>query len=397
MYPLPIYLIACPDRLGHDLACVALNLGTSVAGTFPNLRSATDQFRSISVDPAAPPVLILHAPDAAALGDLKLLRRSIPAAPIVAVVPSELLVNAMRAGATQVVTAPLHASDCESALAAIAEQFAAPVHHGRLVSVSGATGGVGATTLAINLAAELAELGRSVVLSEPTAQVGKLAVHLDASPTYTVNDLLRRGDDIDQSLIDKALVPLGDRLRVLAADPGSLPTATPPTSAILTLVDYLRHAADFAVVDLPCTYDDAFFGVLASADVVVLVGQQRIPSVRTLQMLLDFLSRVERPDREVRVVINRYDPGLAGFDADRLRQVLKLESVDTIADDPRAVTTAVNAGHTLRAGGRSAALDDIARFARSLDSKQKDVPANGEPALIGRLARAFGFGRGARV
>ncbi|MFX9193174.1 hypothetical protein ABTN81_19450, partial [Acinetobacter baumannii] len=90
-------------------------------------------------------------------------------------------------------------------------------------------------------------------------------------------------------------------------------------------VDYLRHAADFAVVDLPCTYDDAFFGVLASADVVVLVGQQRIPSVRTLQMLLDFLSRVERPDREVRVVINRYDPGLAGFDADRLRQVLKLE------------------------------------------------------------------------
>ena len=395
MYPLPIYLVDCPEKVRHDLGCVALNLGTAFAATFDSARSAIEALRAAPPNPLAPPVVLFPTQDQPALADLKLFRRAHPAVPVVALAPPDLLVAAMRAGASQVVTLPLQPDDCESALRTVAEGYAAAARNGKVVAVTGATGGAGATTLAINLAVELAELGPSVLLSEPTAPVGKLAVHLDVQPTYTVGDVLRRGQ-FDADLIAQATVPLGDRVRVLAADAATLPTGAPPAAAVFGLVEHFRGLADFAVLDLPCTFDDAFFGLLASADVAVLVAEQRIPSIRTLQLLLEFLQKVEHGSREVHVVVNRYDPGLTGFGADRLKQVLRVDDLDTVAMDARAVTAAVNAGRTLRAGGRSAALDDIARLARKL------VPAPARPETgtgsksSGLFARAFGFGRGGR-
>lgn len=394
MYQLPIYLVECPERLQHDLGCVALNLGTSFAAAFESTRATIEALRATPPNPHAPPVLLFPATDQTALANLKLLRRAHPAVPVVALASSDMLVAAMRAGASQVVTLPLQPDDCESALRTVAEGYTAGTRNGKIITVTGATGGAGATTLAINLAVELGELGPSVILSEPTAQVGKLAVHLDAQPTYTISDVLKL-EQFDPDLISQAMIPLGERVRILAADSANLPSGAPPANAVFGLVEHFRDMADFSILDLPCTYDDTFFGILASADIVVLVAEQRIPSIRTLQMLMDFLKKVEHGTREVHLVINRYDAGLTGFGTERLKQVLRVDDLDTVVLDTKAVTAAVNAGRTLRAGGRSPALDDITRLARKLYPDPTQKKSGAESKASGLFARAFGFGRGA--
>jgi pilus assembly protein CpaE len=261
-----------------------------------------------------------------------------------------------------------------------------------VVAVTGASGGCGATTLAVNLAAELAELGPSVVLAEPTLTVGKLALFLDAHPALTTADLFQNGGDLDPKSVEQALHPVTDKLRLLAADYRAVPTSPFPADFGTRLVSAIRGAADYVILDLPCTYDDAFFGTAAVADTLVLVGDQRLPSVRTLQMLTEVLGRTEGV-RDVRVVVNRYDPDVPGFTAANLKVMLQVPAVDTVAEDRKAVAAAENTGRPLRtAAPRSAAREDILRLAQALSGAARVVVEDGKPALLGRLARAFGLG-----
>jgi pilus assembly protein CpaE len=393
MRDIPVYLIGCPDPIRSDLTGMVCGVGGTVSGAFPTASAALDRLRPSMT---LPPVLVVYVGDTAALNEIRTLRRVAPSSPVLALTGQSEFIGAMRAGATQVAMTPLEHADFEAALRAIAEQYEPAAKTGRVVSVTGASGGCGATTLAVNLAVELAGLGSSVVLAEPTLTVGKLALFLDAHPALTTADLFHGGGELDRKTIESALHPVSDRLRLLAADYRSVPSAAFPVDAGIRLVTSVRGAADYVVLDLPCTYDDAFFGTLAAADTVVLVGDQRLPSVRTLQMLTEVLGRTEGA-REIRVVINKYDPDVPGFTAENLKVMLQVPTVDTVASDGKAVVAAVNAARPLEtAAPRSAVRGDILRLAQHLSGATPTGRGfgDGKPALLGRLARAFGLGRG---
>jgi Flp pilus assembly CpaE family ATPase len=192
-----------------------------------------------------------------------------------------------------------------------------------------------------------------------------------------------------------ALHPVTDHLRLLASEYRVIPSGPLPTGAAARLVAAVRDTSDITILDLPCTYDDTYYSILTGADAVLLVGVQRLPEIRALQMLVEVLIRAGR-ESKAQIIVNQYDPNLTGFTATNIQAMLQGIPVATVANDPKAVAGAVNAGKPLKVyAPRSPARDDIVRLARAITGAgPAPEPAGDRPApppLLGRLARAFGL------
>lgn len=409
MFPLPVFLIGFnPGRLRDDVMTLLLNQGATVEGEYTDVTTALKDV----VDPSACDALVvLQATNEWEVNELRRLRRALPGLPILALAGYDTLMAAMRAGANQVVTLPPSPEDFEEALNALAGQFSPgsnPAH--RLIAVVGVKGGCGTTTVATNLGAELADrFKRAVILTEPTHRVGKLADTMSIQPEFTTQDMFRIGHAIDEVTLRRTLKEVWPGLAVLAGEYRSIPEHPPQADQVMALVAVLRLMADELIIDLPCTYDDAFFQLLAASDEIILVGEQKIPAIRVITMLTEHIRRMEG-QRGVFVVLNRYDPDLAGFQAGKLARLIEADGLLTIANDYKAVNTALEAGKLLRvAAPKSPALRGIARLADLLQTYRNPDPrkhkarrgtplvddsdAGSATALLGRLGRVLGLGR----
>ncbi len=214
--------------------------------------------------------------------------------------------------------------------------------------------------------------------------MGVLAGQLDVQPRYTTSDLLS-DQFIDGNILKRSLTPIVDNLSILSGPYQSIDPAIIKPERVLGMIELASHLAEVVVFDVPCTFDDLYFKSISTADAFVLVTQQKVSSIRGVQMVCEAL-----PELPATIVVNRYDPKTHGFTAERLRTLLKCPGLMTVADDPQ-VHTAGDRGQPLRlAAPRSRALADIRKLMEglapeSLPSKQL---AN-KSSFFGRLTRAF--------
>jgi pilus assembly protein CpaE len=334
-------------------------------------------------------------------GRLSVLTSVLPGQPVLALAPSGASVaqvlEAQRAGASQVVPLPLVDEDFLRALDGIALQFAGAITEAHVLAVCGVSGGCGATTLALNLAWELGQPDllpgqprRNCLLVELARQMGTLATYLDIEPAQNTSDLLSDASRLTTLGVRQAVTTVAPGLDVLVGPYRDLTPGNISSRHVYQLLQLCRRLASVVVLDVPCTFDDLQFETLALADQVVLVGVQSVSSVRTLKMVRDTLER-EEALRDMCLVINRYEPSLPGFSAARLAELLQAPQVLTVANDYPSVMTAVNHGKPLGLTvPHSRARADIRHLASTLVGGQPAAPAEGD-----RLARALGRGTNA--
>src|SRR5262249_52453003 len=131
----------------------------------------------------------------------------------------ELLLAISRAGAGAMLALPLDAEELRAALACLKATHSPPlpVSARRIIAVASATGGCGASTLAINLSYEIAtHFNRSCILAD-FAHGGMVAECLDLTVRHTLSDLLCDMRSLDGSFLERALLSVNDNFRVLAA------------------------------------------------------------------------------------------------------------------------------------------------------------------------------------
>jgi pilus assembly protein CpaE len=299
-------------------------------------------------------------------------------------------IQAMRMGASQVVNLPLQADDFKQALDCIANQFGHPAGN-QVIAVAGVTGGCGATTMAINIAFEISQAHPNlrVVLAELSLQVGKLPLYLNVEPRYTTHDLLKDIHRIDLYFMQQALTPIVEGFSILAGPYHAVSPLSVPPADVLLLIECLRQLADVVVLDVPCTYDSVYFETLNSADQVVLVGEQKVPSVRSMQMVHSSLDA--KPHI---LLLNRYDPSLPGFGVDRLKQMLHADDLVTVASDYPSVSSSINQGLPLRLKEpRSRVLADVTQLALKLLPPEDGSAQKIGSSVFGGLIRALGIKR----
>jgi pilus assembly protein CpaE len=398
MYPLKVILVGCN---GNTLPQVRQALHENPAVTeaeFSQAAEAIDNYRWAQDEGR---LLVVHIRSLQEVEDVQRLKRTFPAWPILALIDAprgqafELALLANRAGASQVVPAPLDAEDFRAALDAIGKDHGYAAANAKVLAVSGVTGGCGATALAINLAHELLHLEKTrAIVAELNFQRGMLATYLNVEPSYVVHDLLASEGKLDLHMVQKALTPVTDNFLLLSGAHHAITPLEVQPRDLQRLLDYLRRLAQVLVLDVPCTSDDLYVQTLAAADQVILVAEPTLASLRALRLVLDLLGRGETSQATgiatVHLVLNRYDPRNEEFDLKKVENLLKVPRLNTVANDYAAMSAALNSGQPLRQKApRSRALADIDRLARLLWTGIEPQTAGGWK-LLGKLSRVFG-------
>jgi pilus assembly protein CpaE len=365
MYPLPVILIGCTENALVDLKPHLANEAIRIDAEFPTMAAARGE---LTIAEEQKRLFIVHVRDEADVKNLELLNNTCPGHPILGLAEgnTNLLLDTMRAGAAQVVGFPLQTSDLERAFHRIARQFGFAPAECKVVAVSGVTGGAGATTIAINLASEIAGLYKSpTILTEVGSQVGKLAVCLNAKPHTTMQQLLGNSK-LDSALVRGSLTDIEENFRILAGSYQQVHGKNVAVAEVVRLLEITRHLASTVLVDMPYSTDDVYFGVLGLVDYVVLIAEQRVPSIHALAVVRDALERRGIGARQI-LVVNRYDAALPKLDVKNLCKLLQVPMLETVRNDYLAVAGAQNNGWPLRREApRSPVLQDLGRLSATL-------------------------------
>lgn len=309
---------------------------------------------------------------------------------------SEYLREAMAAGARDYLIKPFSADDLINTIRRAYEMDAkrrarfAPVpiaqrKTGKIVAVFSTKGGVGKTTIATNLAAELASHARkSVVLVDLDLQFGDVAIMLDSVPIRTIADIAKE-DEIDSELVEACLLTHKSGVRVLASplrpEQAEIITAK-HVEAILTL---LAETYDFIIVDMPQGLNDITLAALDAADKILLVTTLELPAIKNARLCLEIMEALGYDQDKVKLVLNRSSRDI-GLSIEEMEKTLR-RSVDVhIPSDGRVVVPSVNKGVPFVTSVPSARISQTIRdLARVVAAGDADDAA--AAALAGGAAR----------
>lgn len=301
----------------------------------------------------------------------------------------DIVLRALRAGVREFLLKPLTDEELTRAMAKIESSGAAAPKRGRLISVIGSSGGVGATSLACNLAVELSEqVGKPnrVALVDLDFRFGQVATMLDIQAQFTVADLCDSPEHIEPQMIDKALVNHASGVRVLAR-PAAFQQADMITAAhCASVISALSEHCDYVVVDGPTRYDPGGQSIIDAADFNLLVIQLLVTSVRNADRICRELNQQGFQLDRVQIVCNRLDADPGFLDIAQVEATIGRPVFATVPDDWRSMSAAINIGQPLSAQwGRTRVRQAIAALAARIHGGEAAVtePENG--GLIGRL------------
>jgi pilus assembly protein CpaE len=181
----------------------------------------------------------------------------------------------------------------EPNLAAAFEKLQTPVAAGvdekpraKLIAVVGTRGGVGATSVAINLAGVLAEqTHQRVALVDLDPQEGSVALALDIEPTHGLRDALEKPERIDSLFLERVMAKVGKYLSVLSAEESLVEELAVNVQAADPLLAELTAKYDYVVLDVPRHVTGFVQACLARADFTLLVTELSLLCLRdTLRM-----------------------------------------------------------------------------------------------------------------
>src|SRR5438067_12035595 len=222
----------------------------------------------------------------------------------------QLILRAMRGGAKEFLTHPIKAEDLIAALDRIsAAKFGTGDGRGRtchVIAVCGATGGVGSTSLAVNLGCILSREERnSAVLVDLDMALGDADVCLDSIPDYTLVDVAQNIARLDFALLKRSLTKHSSGLYLLPR-PVQLQDVAQVTPDDLTRVlGLLKASFTHMILDLSKGYTALDMVALKSAKDILLVTQLDLPCLRNVVRLMLSFGEVEGLKEKVRIVVNR--------------------------------------------------------------------------------------------
>lgn len=262
-----------------------------------------------------------------------------------------LILQAIRNGAREFLSQPLQLEDFLAALDRIRQ-----VGGGRpgetteartcqVITVAGASGGVGCTSLAINLGCCLAQTpGRSVAIIDLDLALGDADVWLDIIPDYTIQDVADNISRLDYSLLKRSLTK-HDCGAFLLPRPVEMDHRTPITPEELRrVIQLLKATFTHLVIDISKSYTPLDIAAMETSDHVLLVTQLDLPCLRNAVRLTQYLDRHDHIGPKVKVVINRQGLEDSQISVAKALETLGREVFATIPNDYGTMVEARNNG-----------------------------------------------------
>jgi pilus assembly protein CpaE len=243
-----------------------------------------------------------------------------------------------------------------------------PTQEGQVVAVFSPKGGVGRTTIAVNLAVAAAqELGKNVTLVDASFQFGDVAVLLNLNPKdKSMAELvpeLEAGRDPDS--VETFTLTHSSGVHVLLAPPSPEMAELITPAGVKHVIEILRQHSELVVVDCAAWFNDTLLGILDLADVVLTVLTLEITSIKNIRLFLEVAEQLGY-SHKIRLVLNRADTAL-GIRVTDVEHSIGRKVDHTIVSDGRAVVYALNRGVPFVISNRESQVSqDILRLATSI-------------------------------
>ncbi|MCH8051545.1 MAG: AAA family ATPase [Chloroflexi bacterium] len=206
---------------------------------------------------------------------------------------------------------------------------------GLVVTVFGAKGGVGKTTVATNLGVALAStLGQSVVLVDADHSFGDVADMLELSSDLSIVELVRDLDTLERGNVDDALLKHESGLRVLPAPRDALKWRGVTPDSVRAIVHLLASRFDIVLIDTAAMLSELSLAVLEEASVVLWVTSTDFSSINNSLSGFESLRQISYPDDRIRLVLN-VTSSEDGVRPAKIEEVLKREFFWTVPYDNR--------------------------------------------------------------
>lgn len=261
-----------------------------------------------------------------------------------------------------------------SVAAAVAAGSARDREPGQLVAVFSPKGGVGRTTIAVNLAvAAAADLGIKTVLVDGSFQFGDVGVLLNLNPkNKSIADLVPELEAAEEpESIDTFVINHSSGVRVLLAPPSPEMAEMITPGGVRKILEALRATNDLVVVDCTANFSDTTLAILDAADMILTALTLEITSIKNIRLFLEVADQLGYESSKLKLILNRADSTLGIRVAD-VEHSIGRKVEHTIVSDGRSVVYALNRGVPFVLSNREAQVSqDILRLATAVTGGER--------------------------
>ncbi|MDF2736050.1 MAG: response regulator receiver protein [Chloroflexota bacterium] len=393
-----------PETRDHLTKLLGFESDIDVVGSAASGAEAIALATSLTPDVV---LMDINMPDMDGIAATELLGRAVPTASVVMMSvqgEADYLRRSMLAGAREFLVKPFSSDELTASIRqvhtreqekasrlaiATPSEAASPVgtnpsgEPGLVVALFSPKGGVGRTTVAVNMAVAAAtELGKKVVLVDGSFQFGDVGVLLNLNPKNKsiadlVPELEQAGNEVES--IDTFVINHSAGIRVLLAPPSPEMAELITPSGIKRVIEALRLTHDLVVVDCTAFFNDTTLAILDAADTILTMLSLEITSIKNMRLFLEVAEQLGY-ENKVRLILNRADSALGIRVAD-VEHSIGRKVDETIVSDGRSVVYALNRGVPFFLSNREAQVSqDILRLAQSVFGDKSQVAATEDKA-----------------
>ena len=215
----------------------------------------------------------------------------------------------------------------------------------KIISVFSNKGGIGKTSLATNLALELAKITKeNIALIDLNFQMGDITTFLDLKPSFNISYMLENLDKINETFLLSTLERYKSTSLYVLADPPYFKQADNIQPRQITrLFDTLKETFSYIIVDAEASFDGKNIAALDNYDLIMLVTVANLPALRNTQRCLELFEKLGYDREKIKIVVNRYMENDEIKEVD-IEKVLSKDIYWKIPNNYFAIMSAINKG-----------------------------------------------------
>ncbi len=213
-----------------------------------------------------------------------------------------------------------------------------------VIAVFGTKGGVGASTIAVNLAVALREETKArVALVDANFEFGDCGVLLNLPTNRTIADLTGPNVDVDEDMLSGTMAGHATGIKVLLAPPRPEMAELVTGALMKRVLEILPTMFDYVVVDMWKSFHESMIAFLDAADQIILVGSSEIPAIKNAKLFFELSDALGYPPDKTYFLLNKED-GKSGISARDIEASVKHPVRGMIPKDERTTLLAENRG-----------------------------------------------------
>jgi pilus assembly protein CpaE len=255
-----------------------------------------------------------------------------------------LLMDAMRSGVQEFIAKPILPEALRDILNRFHEGHQQKRASEKLIVLMGSKGGVGTTTVAVNLGAQMCTFAKKrTVLLDFARPLGNAHLLLDVHPRFGIRDALDNLERLDSHFFSGLLTSHKTNLQLLGGSLHPEEWQTIPVAPLERVVNVAQAEFDTVLMDMGSQFSSDWSAILQSARMVLLVTETNVPALWTLDRRMQALAGIGVNPERIRVIVNRWHKG----DEETLKAIQNENKYSVLAqlpNDYRKASTAFNLG-----------------------------------------------------